>query len=407
MSGHNFILGWCGGGGLDIVHELYASTMNRQSQQTGGPTGTRSRVALYMPSLDGGGAERVMVTVANALVEQEHAVDLVLVTAKGDYGELVHEDVRVVDLDASRIFASVPALVRYLREHRPDAMLSTLSFTNVASTWACRWVESPPRLVLREANTISAKSAHAADRKFRLMPYLARWFYPWADRVVTVSKAAGDDLIEVTGLAEEKVRTIYNPVVTENLKEQAREPVDHPWFQTEAPPVVLGAGRLEKQKDFGTLIRAFSRVRKDVAARLVVLGRGSRKERLRTLAEELGVGDDVLLPGFVDNPFKYMAKASVFVLSSRFEGLPGVLIQAMATGCPVVSTDCPSGPREILKNGQYGPLVPVGEPKTLAEGIQTVFADPPSTRTMKRRANRFSRENATERYSHELTGRGS
>jgi glycosyltransferase involved in cell wall biosynthesis len=343
-----------------------------------------------------------MVTVANALVEQEHAVDLVLVTAKGDYGELVHEDVRVVDLDASRIFASVPALVRYLREHRPDAMLSTLSFTNVASTWACRWVESPPRLVLREANTISAKSAHAADRKFRLMPYLARWFYPWADRVVTVSKAAGDDLIEVTGLAEEKVRTIYNPVVTENLKEQAREPVDHPWFQTEAPPVVLGAGRLEKQKDFGTLIRAFSRVRKDVAARLVVLGRGSRKERLRTLAEELGVGDDVLLPGFVDNPFKYMAKASVFVLSSRFEGLPGVLIQAMATGCPVVSTDCPSGPREILKNGQYGPLVPAGKPKALAEGIQTVFADPPSTSTIKKRANRFTEESSVERYEREL-----
>jgi glycosyltransferase involved in cell wall biosynthesis len=343
-----------------------------------------------------------MVTVANALVEQEHAVDLVLVTAKGDYGELVHEDVRVVDLDASRIFASVPALVRYLREHRPDAMLSTLSFTNVVSTWACRWVESPPRLVLREANTISAKSAHAADRKFRLMPYLARWFYPWADRVVTVSKAAGDDLTEVTGLAEEKVRTIYNPVVTENLKEQAREPVDHPWFQTEAPPVVLGAGRLEKQKDFGTLIRAFSRVRKDVAARLVVLGRGSRKERLRTLAEELGVGDDVLLPGFVDNPFKYMAKASVFVLSSRFEGLPGVLIQAMATGCPVVSTDCPSGPREILKNGQYGPLVPVGKPKALAEGIQTVFADPPSTSTIKKRANRFTEESSVERYEREL-----
>ena len=370
-------------------------------------TQNRSRIALYVPNLSGGGAERVMVTVANALVEEGHAVDLVLVKAKGDYTDLLDDGVRVVDLEASRILASLSKLIRYLRAQRPDALLSTLFFTNVMATLACWWVEDPPRLVLREANTVSAKGAQADHWKYRLMPILSRWFYPWADRVVTVSEAAGDDLIEVTGLAEEKVRTIYNPVVTENLKEQAREPVDHPWFQTEAPPVVLGAGRLEKQKDFGTLIRAFSRVRTDRAARLVVLGRGSRKERLRTLADELGVRDDVLLPGFVDNPFKYMAEASVFVLSSRFEGLPGVLIQAMATGCPVVSTDCPSGPREILKNGQYGPLVPVGEPKALAEGIQTVFADPPSTRTMKRRANRFSRENSTERYSHELTGRGS
>jgi len=361
-----------------------------------------SRVALYMPSLDGGGAERVMVTVANALVEQGHAVDLVLVKAKGDYGDLVHRDVRVVDLNASRILASLPKLVRYLRERRPDAMLSTLFFTNVISTWACRWVEVSPPLVLREANTISAKGAHAASRKFRLMPYFARWFYPWADRVVTVSEAAGDDLIEVTGISEEKVRTIYNPVVTENLKQKAREPVDHPWFREEAPPVVLGAGRLEKQKDFETLIRAFSRVHRDTTARLVILGKGSRKQQLEEMADALGVGDDVLLPGFVDNPFKYMARANVFALSSQFEGLPGVLIQAMASGCPVVSTDCPSGPREILKEGQYGPLVPVGDPEALAEGIRTVLADPPSTSTMKESAERFREEQAVEKYILEL-----
>jgi glycosyltransferase involved in cell wall biosynthesis len=164
----------------------------------------------------------------------------------------------------------------------------------------------------------------------------------------------------------------------------------------------MGAGRLEKQKDFETLIRAFSHVRKDATVRLVILGRGSRKEKLRALADDLGVGDDVLLPGFVDNPFKYMARAGVFALSSQFEGLPGVLIQAMATGCPVVSTDCPSGPREILDEGRYGPLVPVGDPEALAEGIRSVFSDPPSTTTMKESAERFSEEKAVERYSQEL-----
>jgi len=377
--------------------------MDRQPHDT--EESIPSHVALYLPSLDGGGAERVMVTVANALSERGHAVDLVLVKAKGDYTDLLDEGVRVVDLDASRILASLPELVRYLRDQRPDAMLSTLFFTNVMATWACRWIERPPRLVLREANTISAKGTHADHWKYRLMPYLSRWFYPWADRVVTVSEAAGEDLMEVTGIAEEKVRTIYNPVVTENLKQQAREPVDHPWFREGAPPVVLGAGRLEKQKDFETLIRAFSCVRKNTTARLVILGKGSRKHQLEELANTLGVRDDVLLPGFVDNPFKYMTRASVFVLSSRFEGLPGVLIQAMATGCPVVSTDCPSGPREILEGGRYGPLVPVGDPEVLAEGIRTVFSDFPSTTTMKEGAERFSEKKAVEGYSRELIQR--
>jgi glycosyltransferase involved in cell wall biosynthesis len=220
---------------------------------------------------------------------------------------------------------------------------------------------------------------------------------------VTVSEAAGKDLIEVTGIAEEKVRTIYNPVVTENLKEKAREPVGHAWFQDDAPPIVLGAGRLEEQKDFETLIRAFSRVRRDTEARLVILGKGSLKHSLKRLAGSLGVGDDVWLPGFVDNPFKFMARSSVFALSSRFEGLPGVLIQAMATGCPVVSTDCPSGPREILKDGKYGPLVPVGDVEALADGIRNVLGNPPETETMKERANAFSEVKAIKKYGDALT----
>jgi len=357
-----------------------------------------SRVALYMPSLDGGGAERVMVTVANALVEQGHSVDLVLVRAKGDYDDLVHEDLNVIDLKASRILASLPRLIRYLRDQRPDAMLSTLFFTNVVATWACRWVADPPRLVLREANTISAKSAEASNPKFRLMPYLTRWFYPWADRVVTVSKAAGEDLVQTTGVSPEKVQTIYNPVVTDDLHEKAREPLDHPWFQDEAPPIVLGAGRLERQKDFKTLIRAFRLVREGRPVRLVILGKGSQKEELKALARSLGVGEDVLLPGFVDNPFKYMARASVFVLSSRFEGLPGVLIQAMATGCSIVSTDCPSGPREILEDGKHGPLVPVRDGNALATKILEVLDQPSSDQSMKKAAGRFREEVAIKAY---------
>lgn len=382
----------------------HTDSTNESSDALSAGAGNRFRIALYVPNLSGGGAERVMVTVANALSERGHDVDLVLVKATGDYTDLLDDGVRVVDLNASRILASVPTLVRYLREHRPDALLSTLFFTNVMATWACRWVEDPPRLVLREANTISAKGAQADHWKYRLMPIFSRWFYPWADRVVTVSEAAADDLVQVTGMARDKVRTIYNPVVTDHLETQAQEPVDHPWFQPDAPPVVLGAGRLERQKDFATLIRAFAQVRGEREARLVILGRGNRRDELQGLAASLDVGDDVLLPGFVDNPFRYMRRACVFALSSRFEGLPGVLIQAMATGCPVVSTNCPSGPREILREGDYGPLVPVGDAPALAEGIRSVLVDPPSPATMKEAAARFRREDAIQRYRDELVG---
>lgn len=381
-----------------------SGVMEKTPRRTSVRAGNQSRIALYVPNLSGGGAERVMVTVANALVERGHAVDLLLVQAKGDYTDLLDDGVRVVDLGASRILASLPKLVRYLREHRPDALLSTLFFTNVVATWACRWVEDPPRLVLREANTISAKGTQADHWKYRLMPIFSRWFYPWADRVVTVSQAAADDLVQVTGIARDKVRTIYNPVVTDNLQSQARDPVDHPWFAKDAPPVILGAGRLERQKDFETLIRAFDRVQRERDARLVILGRGGRREELRELAMSLGLADDVLLPGFVGNPFKYMRRAGVFVLSSRFEGLPGVLIQAMATGCPVVSTDCPSGPREILESGKYGPLVPVGDARALAEGIRSVLVEAPSSTVMKDAAKRFRRENAVKQYLDELVG---
>jgi glycosyltransferase involved in cell wall biosynthesis len=190
-------------------------------------------------------------------------------------------------------------------------------------------------------------------------------------------------------------------VVTPELEGLARAPVAHPWFAGEGPPVLLGAGRFVAQKDFSTLLEAFARVRAVRPARLMILGgskRPVRERRLRALAEHLGVGADVALPGLVANPFACMARASAFVLSSRWEGLPGVLIEAMACGCPVVSTDCPSGPREILAGGMYGPLVPVGDAAALAEAILRVLAAPPDRVRLRARAAQFSVERAVDRY---------
>jgi glycosyltransferase involved in cell wall biosynthesis len=360
---------------------------------------TNPHIALFMPSLGGGGAERMMVHLANAFVERGVKVDLVLVRAEGAYLDQVVDQVRIIDLQAARILTAFPKLVQYLRTHRPEAMLSTLTFANVVATWACRWVRHAPRLILREANTVSAISGPDSGWKNRLIPYLIHSFYPWSDRVVAVSEAAADDMVSVTGVHENLVTTIYNPVVTDELFEQAQEPLDHPWFTENGPPVILGVGRLEPQKDFETLIRAFSRLRAEREANLVILGKGGERVALERLIQSLGIDESVQMPGFVDNPFKYMARADVFALSSRFEGLPGALIQALAAGCPVVSTDCPSGPMEILENGRWGTLIPVGDEDALAAAINRVLnSDRKDDEPNEEAITRFRERESVEQY---------
>jgi glycosyltransferase involved in cell wall biosynthesis len=230
--------------------------------------------------------------------------------------------------------------------------------------------------------------------------------YPFADAVVAVSSELADDLSAVAGLPRGLIRTVYNPVVGPELPALAAEPAGHPWLRPGGPPVVLGAGRLVEQKDFPTLLRAFALVRRERPARLVILGEGpaGAREGLAALAAGLGVAADLDLPGFVANPYAYMARAAAFALSSLHEGLPGVLIQALACGCPVVSTDCPSGPREILDGGRYGRLVPVGDHEALARAILACLDDPSGREERVARAAAFGLERAVDRYL-ELIGR--
>jgi glycosyltransferase involved in cell wall biosynthesis len=201
------------------------------------------------------------------------------------------------------------------------------------------------------------------------MPNFMRHCFPWADEIVAVSEGVADDFAAVTGLERSRIKTIYNPVISTTLVEKAKEPVDHPWFAPGQPPVILAIGRLTKQKNFPTLIRAFDSLRKKRPVHLMILGEGEERMALEGLIQQLGLDDSVSLPGFLDNPYAYLSRAGVFVLSSEWEGLPTVLIEALAVGVPVVSTDCKSGPREILDDGKYGQLVPVGDSATLAEAI--------------------------------------
>jgi glycosyltransferase involved in cell wall biosynthesis len=226
---------------------------------------------------------------------------------------------------------------------------------------------------------------------------LARWLYPQAHRVVAVSHGVATDILHLYQLPTAKVAVIYNPVVTPELIARSWEAVEHPWLAAGEPPIILGVGRLTAQKDFATLIRAFARVRQHDEARLIILGEGEHRPILEQLIGELGLQAWVALPGFVENPYAWMRRAAVFVLSSRWEGLPTVLIEAMACGTPVVATDCPSGPREILEGGKWGKLVPVGDAVGLAEAIcQTLKEGSPSDLSI--RASDFSLERAVESY---------
>lgn len=335
-----------------------------------------SRVALFLRYLGGGGAEVAMVNVARGFVEQGLKVDFVLCQAGGPHQWKVPPEVRIVNLGSSGTLANLTALMRYLRQERPIALLSALHFNNEIAVAAKHLSRVSTRVVVCEQNTLSQRARHEVQLAKRLTPLLARLFYSWADGVVAVSQGVARDLVQITGLPLERMRVIYNPAVTPELAEKTKASVDHPWFAAGEPPVILGVGKLEAQKDFPTLIRAFAQVRQVQPARLMILGWGPEPNRLQleALVRQLGLEEDVALPGYVENPYAYMARAAVFALSSRWEGLPFVLVEAMAVGTPVVSTDCESGPAEILDHGKYGDLVPVGDSQALAKAILRVLA---------------------------------
>lgn len=331
----------------------------------------QERIAIFMPSLFGAGGQRSMLNLAHGIAECGYAVDLVLAQAEGEFLPNVQPSIRVVDLKASRALTSLPALVRYLRREQPEVMLSVFGYVNIVALWAWRLARVPTKLFVNEQNTVSMEAGNASSWRMRLTPSLMKRFYPWADGIVVVSEGVREDMAAVTDIPPERITVIYNPSVARaDVHEKAQEPVDHPWFEPDQPPVLVAVGRLQPQKDYPMLIEAFARLRATHEAHLLILGEGKERPALEALVAQSGLEQDVSLPGFVDNPYAYMARASLFVLSSRWEGLPTVLIEALCCGTPAVATNCPSGPQEILRGGEYGRLVPVGDADAFAQAIR-------------------------------------
>ncbi len=330
-------------------------------------------MAFFSQSLGGGGAERVIVTLANEFVKRDYEVDIVISYYKEGYQKLLDPRVNLTILGVRRRLFAAPHLARYLRSRQPVAMLATVN--TVAAVAAKSLARTPTRIILREATTPTQELRHKTTSPRAKWVRIAglKWLYPRADAIIAVSRGVLTDILEWSPKVKNKIHLIYNPVIDERLLAQADASVEHPWFSAGGIPVILSAGRLIPLKGFDSLLKAFAQVLRTMQARLVILGEGEERGRLIELAESLGVSEYFDLPGFDPNPFRYMRRANVFVLSSRYEGLPNVLIQAMACGCPVVATNCPSGPDDILDGGKYGELVPVDDVDAMAQAILRVL----------------------------------
>ena len=398
------------------------------------PPSPHAPYALYTTHLTGGGVGRSLLELATGLVQQGHAVDLVVARSGGHLERVLPAGVRLVHLGRSKplqgrwlAMRAVPrsllwrpvlarlgtrpevgrlgALVRYLRQRRPRAIFAAKTYANLTAIWARSLSGIPCRLVISERTALSQEIATEATAAWRhLLPLLAT-SYPHADVISAVSQGVADDLERLAHLPAGRVVALPNPLISPDTMAMAEASPNHPWFDG-TTPVILAAGRLVPQKDFATLLRAFALLHhQGLPHRLVIAGEGKERPALLGMIESLGLAGWVDLPGFVDNPLALMARAALFVLSSRFEGLPGVLIQALSCGCPVVATDCPSGPREILLDGRLGPLVPVGDHEALARAMAATLAQPPDRSMLKDRAQDFSRDVVARRTAALLDGR--
>lgn len=338
-----------------------------------------------------------MLDIAIGIAERGLAVDLILVRAEGPYLELLPPEVRLVDLAAQRALTSVPRLVRYLRRQRPSVLIATLPETSVIAMVAMKLVGVPVPLIVRRASNFTMEYASSGFKE-RMTLKIEKAMLPSATAVVVNSPGVAEDLNRRAPRASDRVRVIHNPVVWPDHLERAAMPVDHAWLEDPQTPVVLSAGRLVSPKDHATLLRAFAEVATMRPARLVLLGDGPQRDDLTKLAEELRIAHVVDFAGFQINPIAYMSKAAVFVLSSEYEGSPNVLIQAMACGTQVVSTDCPSGPREILEGGRWGRLVPVADMHALAAAIIAAIDNPIDAAQLMFRANDFCAESSIDGY---------
>lgn len=370
------------------------------------------RISFLVRHLKSSGISLVVINLINSLIQYDFFIDLVILdTTESPYLSQISKAVRIIDLkmpisgsNLQNPFQLIISISNYIRKEKPDILFANIWLYNILIIFAKLLGNNSTKLTIIEHDhlLISLKNSSQSNVKKqpminKILPFLVAKFYPLADNLVAVSQSLARDLEEAFNFSKGQIKTIYNPIYNEQLGEKAREFIDHPWFKEGEPPVILGVGRLAKEKDFATLIRSIALVRKSKNVRLMILGEGIERKKLENLVKELELENQVLMPGFVINPYAYMSKASVFVLSSTREGLSNVLIEAMTCNVPIVSTNAKGGVLEVLADGKYGEIVPVGDYQTMADTIIQVLEG--NNKTFDRSwLKQFSIENVTKQY---------
>lgn len=358
-----------------------------------------SHICFYPERLQSG-IGRVTLNLASSMLERGVQVDMILTKREGALVEQIPEGVRVIEGKGS-VGRSLGTLYHYLRREKPDALVTAHTHVNIVSIALCKLAFVPTKVMVTIHTATSRDDESGKSKRKRLNKALSKLTYPFADHIVAVSSPVADDLAEYLGLKRERIEVIYNPVVGQAMLDKSKSDVEHPFFES-GEQVILSVGRLTEQKDYATLLRAFQKLREHKKAKLIILGEGEEREALEKLAQSLGVNQALDLPGFLPNPYAFMRKADLFVSSSAWEGLPTVMIEALALGLPVVATDCPGGTREILENGKVGRLTAVADAPALATAMLESLNSQTNTLELEKRGLSFSEDASADHYLRSL-----
>ncbi len=335
------------------------------------------KISILTHDIGGGTFTNLCTSLIQGL--QELGAECQLVVLDASKAELArYPDLPIVTLNVKRTAFSLGATVRYLQDYRPDVLFPMPWYFNIVAIWARFLARVPTKVILGEHNIISLEAGieHREKLHLRFLPVLMRYTYPHADGLIGVSKDTITDLVETLRIeANIPMRVILNPINRDRVQQLSQAPIDHPWFQNHDVPIIVTAARLAKQKQLDGLLRAFAQVADFTPVRLLILGEGPLRLELETLMHELGIEDSVWMPGYDTNPYRYMAAADIFVLASAWEGCPIGLQEAMACGAAVVVTDAPGGMKDIIEYGNYGVLVPTGNPESLAQGLLQILTN--------------------------------
>jgi glycosyltransferase involved in cell wall biosynthesis len=359
-------------------------------------TPPKKRICIFPDRIDDGGIDRYALNLAEALLQQGAEVDLFVTSGMGKLLPQRPEDSRLFVGGGSTRKSIVP-FYHYLKNEKPDLLISANLYIDIVSVVVKALANVPTKHAVTLHTAFSQEDYRGKENLKKIYTQVCTWLYPRADHIVAVSNAVAKDSQDYFKL-KNPIKVIYNPVVTPALYNKSSAEADHPFYTNKNAPVLLAIGRLSAQKDFSTLLKAFAELRKTKRAKLLILGEGEERGILEALAGDLNLGDDLSMPGFVDNPYPYIKNADLLVSSSAWEGLPTVMIEALALGTPVVATDCPGGSGEILDGGKYGKLVEMRNPTALAGAMLETLQTSVDKNKLQARGQTFSMEASAKNY---------